>query len=713
MTTRAAVRFGLVVFLILACSPLDLLTQSAVPTAEPGGDVPPPTAEPTPREVPLGPETIPPGDYYEVMQEKVEAGEWTTEEGLLAILRALAGQADDPLTGTEMIGREVTGVVLEAQQYVEEGPDAAVRSDLQSLLQVTLPTAERLLPYSQPAPESRGGVPGLGSPALTNPLCVDLYSAGFPSGPAITCYLFQQIPLLGGHFAQVFIPAEWNSTQTEYKIAQATVAAVVDSFNEYNHYGVQQDVLVVFALLDNAQVDTLAARIPTPTDQDQCLIVVYPLGVQTAATDPNGVPGFKQTIAHEMFHCFQMWNYPDHKDYMNQRWWKEGSAEYFSNLVYPTTNGEWDHFPGFVEGSSATSIFNMAYENTLFFQFLEGSIGPQGMIQAFHTLPAGQPITAHIAAVSTWPNISDTWHDFGRAVIGNTMLDTSGEKISLDQAWSGAIQVKQTGVYDLPTQDFTLVRYQLVLGGGQGYHVSVAHTDGEILDATRPSTGGDWGPVTIDRETGCATYYVLPSSSGGTTETRTYQLNGVVDQPAAAGSVCDACVVGRWRMTHASYLTMFNAMMADAGEAAPDVAGTSGDLELGFGNDGLVAAQAMPFSVQTIGSMPDAQGNTVSSEITITFSGGDLMNYLAMDGQLFLETVTPGISMKMLVNLGGQEFEAPITSGDVPIFGGGSPGAPSEYGYICSADHLTLIPLDHPELYKGYVWEFDKVSSTP
>jgi hypothetical protein len=307
----------------------------------------------------------------------------------------------------------------------------------------------------------------------------------------------------------------------------------------------------------------------------------------------------------------------------------------------------------------------------------------------------------------------DTWHDFGRAVIGNTMVDTSGQAIGLEQAWSGSIQIKQTDVYDLPTQDFTLVRYQLFLGGGQGFHVNVAHTDGEILDASRPSSGGDWGPVTIDRETGCATYYVLPSSAGGSTDTRTYQLNGVVDQPAAAGGVCDQCVVGRWRMDPISYLDMFNAIMSGAGEAAPDAAGTSGDLELGFGNDGLLAAQAMPFSVQTIGSMPDAQGNTVFSEITMTFSGGDLMNYLAMDGQLFLETVTPGISMKMLVNLGGQEFEAPFTSGDVPIFGGGDTGAATQYEYICSANHLTLIPLDHPELYKGFVWDFDKVSQTP
>jgi hypothetical protein len=381
--------------------------------------------------------------------------------------------------------------------------------------------------------------------------------------------------------------------------------------------------------------------------------------------------------------------------------------------VYPTVNDECGRFPGFVVESTTTSILNLSYENALFFQFLEGPMGPQGMIQAFHTLPAMQPIGAHVAALSTWPNISNIWHEFGQAVVDNTMVDTGGQAIGLDTAWSGSVSVKLTDDFDLPTQDFTLARYQLVLGSGQGFHVSVAHTDGEIVDATKPSGTGDWGPVLIDRETGCATYYVLPTSTGASTDTRTYTLHGVVDQPNAEGSVCDPCVVGRWRMDHASYWSMFDAIMSETEGFATTLTATSGELELEFGNDGNLVAQAMPFTAETVSTMPDAQGNPAPVGVAMTFSGGDTMSYLALDGQLFLETVIQGIDLKMMVSIGGQQMEAPFTPSETPFFGGGSPGPVADYAYVCSASHLTLIPLFNQDLYKGRVWDFDKVGNAP
>ena len=52
----------------------------------------------------------------------------------------------------------------------------------------------------------------------------------------------------------------------------------------------------------------------------------------------------QQTIAHEMFHCYQYTNLrPQTINLPNaiNDWWVEGTAEFFGATVYPTNNDEF------------------------------------------------------------------------------------------------------------------------------------------------------------------------------------------------------------------------------------------------------------------------------------------------------------------------------------------------------------------------------------
>jgi hypothetical protein len=688
-------------------TPIDTSEPTASPSPESGGDTLPP-------ETVLDRDDIPPSDLYEGILAGVETGKWTFEEGLLAVLRSLAGQTGDPFEQGELGGREATAVIREARRYLRVGEDPTVKAEIEELLAIIVPPIDRIREYSRPEQEAGGGGGGMAAPARADPMCEEIAAKGFPPGENIVCYLIAQAPM-GGEGVEVFYPADVLTipTSTTKIYADAALAAVLDSWNTYKSFGTMGSVAVVFGILQNG-ASTLA-EVPSASGPVPCVILIYPLSLiefTPGAPGAGGIGGFKQIVAHEMFHCFQGWNYPGPFDnWALHRWWGEGSADYFSNLVYPTVNFEWGRFPSFVVRSASESIFQMAYENTLFFQFLEHKIQPQGLISLFHLFGGTDTWDVQQGTLSGVAGMSDYWHEFGRAVVDQDLVDTSGAQISkayLPQYWTENVAITATQPYDLPGRDFALPRYEVALGGGLGYHVHVAQTDVEILHAARTLTGPPWAPVAIDRDSGCARYAVLVTSAGSSTETRPFTVEAVVDQPTEGG-VCDTCVLGRWRMTHESYQNLYQTITQEAEGLPVSSMLTVGDLEMEVLSDGTLLAEAMPFTVQTMGGIPDLQGDPIYTEITVQFAGSSQLQYLAMAGEFLMTVVAPGITTTSQVNLGGQVFDGLLEGmdGGFDVLGSGPPGAQYYFTYQCSATELELTSPD--PIYQGQPWVFKKV----
>jgi hypothetical protein len=695
----------------LACGPAGSLSASA-PAATPplkNLQTPAPTSTISPADV--VPEINLPADYLEGVQARVDAGEWAYEAGLLAVLRTFAGRSADPFAAGDLADREGTGVVLDAQRYVRQAADSPERAEMEELLGIILPTSDRLLPFARPEGQVSSRPPGLAAPSA-DPLCADLYLEGFPEKSEVVCYVFAQEPL-GDYMIEVFWPSEWSSGSTEYEYAKAALQAAKDSWQVFRDLGLKGGgVQLVFTLLPNKDEKTgpnILASVPSKGGAVGCIMPVYPLALQAYASETtSGLSEFKQVIAHEMFHCFQGWNYPDHFDEWSvQRWWGEGSADYFSNLVYPDANWEWGRRFSFVERSTEEQMFYLSYENTFFFQFLEKKIQPQGILDLFHLLPTGKPLIEHQKVLSGYAGMSDYWHEFAQSVVDDSLIDTGGAAIPFPDHLSDTVAVLGTDTYDLPARDFVLTRYRINLGSGLGYHLAVDQTDVEVLHAARPEAGTGWSPIAIDRETGCASYLAIVTSTGEQTAPRTFRLAATVDQPAGAGSVCDACVVGRWRMTHSSYMAMYDAILSEAGDAAPFSTGASGDLFLDVRNDGTLDAEAASFGVKAISGMPDSQGDPLYTETLMSLDGMTGMSYLAMNGEFVMQVTHPGITTKLTVSIMGQEIDVPVGKALGAAFGGGEAGEYYPYNYMCKPKQkLTLSPIVHPELYKGNVWDF-------
>lgn len=77
---------------------------------------------------------------------KVEAGEWTLGQGLVASLRLMVGEIDasSVLRHLELANYEGTGIVAMAYEYLEDGPDADARAEILRLLDLAVFSNERL-----------------------------------------------------------------------------------------------------------------------------------------------------------------------------------------------------------------------------------------------------------------------------------------------------------------------------------------------------------------------------------------------------------------------------------------------------------------------------------------------------------------------------------------------------------------------------------------
>lgn len=154
-----------------------------------------------------------------------------------------------------------------------------------------------------------------------------------------------------------------------------------------------------------------------------CRVTVY----YSFDLDPAGA---KQAIAHEIFHCLQgltLFAPPDFFDKHSSSWWVEGTADYFSNLVYPNANREAEFQVQYVSSIPLTQQAN-PYSVSLFFQYLEniGQASPSLIFAEINKHPRTHDPVGTLEEMSRWPLIEQNFHGFARAILEKNIQDTGG-----------------------------------------------------------------------------------------------------------------------------------------------------------------------------------------------------------------------------------------------------------------------------------------------
>ncbi|KAI9860954.1 MAG: hypothetical protein M1813_005633 [Trichoglossum hirsutum] len=229
----------------------------------------------------------------------------------------------------------------------------------------------------------------------------------------------------------------WSERRGRYikTMLDNTVAAAQDSLAVYSRL-VSTPMNIDIVLVDRIDTGTLQGS-PSPGPQALVGAVTQPSDDKTSCFVrlrllPPGsfiMKHYKQLVAHELYHCVQKHNRPDPGSggsYGASRWWREGTADYFSNVVYPSAGSEEMTSKLYTPGRSLLHQDN-PYSTNVFFQFLENSgwdsIKINGLVKGW---PGKIDLPDEQARVSGDPDVRAQFPKFAQALVGGNIRDTSG-----------------------------------------------------------------------------------------------------------------------------------------------------------------------------------------------------------------------------------------------------------------------------------------------
>jgi hypothetical protein len=172
---------------------------------------------------------------------------------------------------------------------------------------------------------------------------------------------------------------------------------------------------------------------------EACPVVLYP-----AMGDAADGQRVRQLVAHELWHCFQFDNMrgqlngdppPGVQQYWTDitMWWAEGSADYFSNLVFPSANLERNGQTSFdFKKQLHLQTGAGAYGASLFFQSMGNTNSPEAVVAFLKSLPTKGNQDAQRAALAAYGGLNADFHIFAKEIINNELMDSDGKPVAID-----------------------------------------------------------------------------------------------------------------------------------------------------------------------------------------------------------------------------------------------------------------------------------------
>ncbi|MEM8529489.1 MAG: hypothetical protein AAGF95_01520 [Chloroflexota bacterium] len=452
----------------------------------------PGSVEPTPVE------ELPPTTYVDLLGEYIDTGKWSLEEGLTQILSVITGEqplATIPEVATVEI-YDLTGLLMIVDGYLANTDETETRNEIERLYRLLAPDLTNIDQYS--IPDVNGlNVSIADETANLDEICRTAWYRGFPqSGDPSECFSLSTVG--SAPEIRVYTPVFID----KYQYGQHALDAANISSATYKEYGILDDVVITFSPIDRQALAhaNRKQRNVDGTTRTYCMVTIHPPALEEPKLQ------FQQIVAHELFHCMQFATYGvydqiiSYKDPLSHLravgWWLEGTANYFSNEVYPTVDVEHRWLDDFHAASTQSSLIEMSYETTVFFQFLANEFGSQAIIELLpELLPYEAPTKQDQARVfaeldpqrfgfSLYTSMNDLFHDFGRAYLSRTILDTSG--LLVPNGNFEALYTNEKTITQAPDamneaiNEFTLERTRVTYTEKKRYDQQVSNNDVEV-----------------------------------------------------------------------------------------------------------------------------------------------------------------------------------------------------------------------------------------
>lgn len=634
---------GFLLALVLVITGCNLPSSSVSPTSTTLPTVAGPQPSPTPVE------PVQARSLDQALFDGVQDGTWTVEESILTGLRFLAGEitSDEAFGDTPLMSTEGTGLIKESQRYLTGGTDDQAKVEIQRYLDMLMPSPEILEKYSRPAQQTNttAHLARIVDPQ-DRATCQDLWADSWATPTPITCLLKIEQTIRGTNI-RLYYPEYWGADDPRLDSVDTIMEAASLSVEQYNGYGPDPINTVYMVLTDLAAYDADSGRYrPTIfaaandfiSPSASCHVGVFPYGLEGSAES------LQQTIAHEMFHCYQYKNLrPQTNNLPNEinNWWVEGTAEFFGATVYPDNNDEFIFNDDFQDDVIDHSLFEMSYQNYLFFQFLalESGLGQNGVIDILRNMPDSGGFDEQREALAAVGGIDEIFHNFARAYMDRRLTDWGGGSVSIEPE---LIEVRD--FYEGPNEvlfdpkSFFFGLY-LVTFEDQTKFNNAAEEEGDPgRHSIRPREFvGAWQPVPPRINTVCdPTEYVMLVTSTLPASADLYKVTVNATGQHQESDVCDECLHGTWELDiNSDYYYMYTLVGAiinmlpsyglDTSSGYTWLDNVSGQMLISFSEDNVASGTQSEYS-WTVNGISNEHPDTIIS-MTETFNGGGTSNY--------------------------------------------------------------------------------------
>jgi hypothetical protein len=204
--------------------------------------------------------------------------------------------------------------------------------------------------------------------------------------------------------------------------------------------------------------------------------------------------GSLQGLAHEMYHCVQ--GLSNLEDNMEPQWVIDGSANYFSNLVFPNSNIEWpDEKHSGLDYNPSLPIYDhaglYAYTTSIFFQSLEKKVDAKSLNEFVISTRGGSKGLGERRRLSGLPHFTDYFFHFAKEFALERIQDTNKAFIPIKKIPPQPASIQPdpagtTGTVTLTSTPFTISVFEVTVDAGQAARIYSSANAHQRLAYRRP-----------------------------------------------------------------------------------------------------------------------------------------------------------------------------------------------------------------------------------
>lgn len=350
--------------------------------------------------------------------------------------------------------------------------------------------------------------------------CKDLWKKGYPEPrfpEGLDCALSKKLEILGAkadvyHYTKDF-PRSPEDTGFTFR-AQEVFTDVINAMKAVNDEGRFKFRIkpLAFIFTDQKAAGTEKAMVrvghANEDENEPCPIVVFADAFKAQGPDRQ-----RQMLAHEIFHCVQDTIWREKITETARRvheWWVEGSATWFSNVVYPAFNQEYDYKDDYLGNEPLVlQAPDNSYSTYLFFQSMSTEwLGVSGVLNFINDLPDLGDTSDQIDYVTGYPSMNLHFATFAKGITSAQLKDFNGVLIPASAAHDADIIKVKEGEqeHEWSNKTLTFKVTQLDLPAKTIVSIDEASEDpgANPLSIKLSGSGGNWNdmysgyPTTVD-----------------------------------------------------------------------------------------------------------------------------------------------------------------------------------------------------------------------